>query len=42
MNEPFFHDYMEKALEPLLEEAGFRIESVSQAFLSKVIVARAV
>lgn len=42
MNEPFFIDYLEKTLEPLMEQAGFRIESVTQAFLSKVIVARAV
>ncbi|MFZ5896211.1 MAG: class I SAM-dependent methyltransferase [Myxococcota bacterium] len=42
MNEPFFLGYLKEALEPELERAGFRLESVSPAFLSKVIVARAV
>jgi ubiquinone/menaquinone biosynthesis C-methylase UbiE len=42
MNEPFFHDYLRQGLEAEVERAGFRIESVEPAFLSKVIVARAV
>ena len=42
MNEPFFLDYLQEPLEPELEAAGFRVESVTPAFLSKVIVARAV
>jgi len=42
MNEPFFLDYLNEPLEPELERAGFRIDSVSPAFLAKVIVARAV
>ncbi|HET9929201.1 MAG TPA: class I SAM-dependent methyltransferase [Polyangiaceae bacterium] len=42
MNEPFFLDYLNETLEPMLEEAGFKVESVTPAFLSKVIVARAV
>ena len=42
MNEPFFLDYLNETLEPELERAGFRVESVTSAFLSKVVVARAV
>lgn len=42
MNEPFFLDYLNESLEPIIESAGFKVESVTPAFLSKVIVARAV
>lgn len=42
MNEPFFLDYSKESLEPLIEAAGFKVESTTPAFLSKVIVARAV
>jgi ubiquinone/menaquinone biosynthesis C-methylase UbiE len=42
MNEPFFSGYLAEPLETDLEEAGFRVESVEPAFLSKVVVARPV
>lgn len=41
MNEPFFLDYLRQPLEQQVAAAGFRVESVRPAFLSKVIVARA-
>ncbi|MGC4087802.1 MAG: class I SAM-dependent methyltransferase [Polyangiaceae bacterium] len=41
MNEPFFLDYLQETLEPEIESAGFRLETVTSAFLSKVVVARA-
>ena len=42
MNEPFFASYLREGLEAELEAAGFRWESSEPAFLSKVLVARAV
>jgi ubiquinone/menaquinone biosynthesis C-methylase UbiE len=42
MNEPFFSGYLGEPLEMDLAEAGFRVESVEPAFLSKVVVARPV
>jgi ubiquinone/menaquinone biosynthesis C-methylase UbiE len=41
MNEPFFADYLDHPLEREVEQAGFQVEQVSPAFLSKVVVARA-
>lgn len=40
MNEPFFLEYLRQPLEEELAAAGFRVESVTPAFLSKVLVAR--
>ena len=42
MNEPFFSGYLKEPLETELQRAGFRVESVEPAFLSKVVVARPV
>lgn len=42
MNEPFFASYLREGLEAELATAGFRLESSEPAFLSKVLVARAV
>jgi ubiquinone/menaquinone biosynthesis C-methylase UbiE len=42
MNEPFFASYLRESLEGELAGAGFRLESSEPAFLSKVLVARAV
>jgi ubiquinone/menaquinone biosynthesis C-methylase UbiE len=41
MNEPFFLDYLRWDLERELGLAGFTVEQVAPAFLSKVVVARA-
>jgi ubiquinone/menaquinone biosynthesis C-methylase UbiE len=41
MNEPFFFDYLRWDLERELVLAGFAVERVEPAFLSKVVVARA-
>jgi ubiquinone/menaquinone biosynthesis C-methylase UbiE len=40
-HEPFYDDYVRDDIGALLEEAGFRVESVTPAFVSKVVVARA-
>jgi hypothetical protein len=40
-HEPFYEDYLRDDIAALLGEAGFRVESVTPAFLSKVVVARA-
>jgi ubiquinone/menaquinone biosynthesis C-methylase UbiE len=42
MNEPFFASYLRESLEAELPAAGFRLEHREPAFLSKVLVARAV
>lgn len=38
-HEPFYEDYLRDDIAALLGEAGFRVESVTPAFLSKVVVA---
>jgi ubiquinone/menaquinone biosynthesis C-methylase UbiE len=40
-HEPFYRDYLDDDLAVALAEAGFRVESVLPAFVSKVVVARA-
>lgn len=40
-HEPFYDDYLRDDMAALLGEAGFRVESVTAAFVSKVVVARA-
>lgn len=40
-HEPFYEDYLRDDLAALLGEAGFRIESVTPVYVSKVVVARA-
>ncbi len=40
-HEPFYDDYLRDDLAVSLCEAGFRVESVTPAFVSKVVVARA-
>ncbi|HZU85466.1 MAG TPA: methyltransferase domain-containing protein [Polyangiaceae bacterium] len=40
-HEPFYDDYLRDDLAGLLGEAGFRVESVTQAYVSKVVVGRA-
>jgi ubiquinone/menaquinone biosynthesis C-methylase UbiE len=40
-HEPFYDDYLRDDMAALLGEAGFRVESVTPAFVSKVVVARA-
>lgn len=42
MNEPFFLEYLRWDLEGALAAAGFTVESTTPAFLSKVVVARAI
>ncbi len=39
-HEPFYDDYLEDDLAVALREEGFRVESVTPAFVSKVVVAR--
>jgi ubiquinone/menaquinone biosynthesis C-methylase UbiE len=40
-HEPFYDDYLRDDIAALLGEAGFRVESVTPAYVSKVVVARA-
>ena len=40
-HEPFYEDYLRDDIAALLAEGGFRVESVTPAFVSKVVVARA-
>jgi ubiquinone/menaquinone biosynthesis C-methylase UbiE len=40
-HEPFYDDYLRDDLAEVLAGAGFRVESVAPAFVSKVVVARA-
>ena len=40
-HEPFYEDYLRDDIAALLGEARFRVESVTPAFLSKVVVASA-
>lgn len=39
-HEPFYADYLEDDLAPMLEEAGFAIEAVEPQLVAKVVVAR--
>ncbi len=39
MNEPFFADYLSHDLSEAITEAGFTVQSVERAFLSKVVTA---
>lgn len=39
MNEPFFADYLRDDLSAAISQAGFRVNSVERAFLSKVVSA---
>jgi ubiquinone/menaquinone biosynthesis C-methylase UbiE len=40
-HEPYYEDYLRDDIAALLEEAGFRVECVKPAYVSKVVVARA-
>jgi ubiquinone/menaquinone biosynthesis C-methylase UbiE len=40
-HEPFYEDYLRDDIAVLLGEAGFQVESITPAYVSKVVVARA-